>query len=82
MAISNQGVNELKKVFSETLRLAAETITNDFSYGGEKWNSVAHMTLVAAIERQFNILMDAEDVIGMSSFAKAIEVLEKYGVNI
>ena len=36
------------------------------------------MALVAAIEEGFDIMIDAEDVIDMSSFAKAKEIVAKY----
>jgi len=47
-----------------------------------QWDSVAHMRLVAAIETAFDIMLDTEDVIGMSSFAQAKNILTKHGVHI
>jgi len=44
------------------------------------WDSVAHMALVNEIESSFDIMLDTDDVIGMSSFNKAKEILGKYGV--
>jgi hypothetical protein len=38
------------------------------------------MQLVAGIEAVFDIMLETEDVIGMSSFGKACEIVEKYGV--
>ncbi len=45
------------------------------------WDSVAHMRLVSEIESAFDIMLDTEDVIGMSSFAKAVEILARYDVD-
>jgi acyl carrier protein len=42
------------------------------------WDSVAHMALVAEIEGAFDIMLSTEDVIGMSSFHKAKEIVAKY----
>ncbi|ACM92125.1 hypothetical protein NAMH_1601 [Nautilia profundicola AmH] len=36
------------------------------------------MTLVAAIEDEFDIMLDTDDIIDMSSFAKAKEIVAKY----
>lgn len=42
------------------------------------WDSVAHMTLVAAIETEFDCMMDMDDILDMSSFDKAVEIVGKY----
>jgi hypothetical protein len=36
------------------------------------------MALIAAIEEGFDLMLDAEDVIDMSSFLKAKEIVTKY----
>ena len=47
----------------------------------EAWDSVGHMGLIAAIEEAFDIMMDTEDIIDLSSFEKGKEILSsKYGV--
>ena len=45
-----------------------------------EWDSVAHMQVVAEIEDAFDIMIDTDDVIGMSSFDVAKEIVERYGV--
>lgn len=44
------------------------------------WDSVGHMGLVAALEDEFEIEMEIDDIIDMSSFDKGKEILAKYGV--
>ena len=52
-------------------------------YGESKaWDSVGHMTLVAALEDAFDIMMEMDDIIDLSSFAKGKEILRKYDVEI
>ena len=48
--------------------------------GVEAWDSVGHMTLVAALEDAFNISLDTDDIIDLSSFEKGQEILAKYDV--
>jgi acyl carrier protein len=47
-----------------------------------QWDSLAHMRLVAGIETAFDIMLDTEDVIGMNSFRKAVDIVGKHGVDI
>jgi acyl carrier protein len=44
------------------------------------WDSVGHMTLIAALEEAFDIMMDTDDIIDFSSFEKGKELLAKYDV--
>ncbi len=46
------------------------------------WDSVAHMALVAELEDRFGIDLDADDIVEMSSYAKSIEILRRYGVEV
>lgn len=71
--------SKLQQVFSESLGLKPEEIVDSLKYAEvPQWDSVAHMALIAAIEEAFDIMIDAEDVIDMSSFAKAKEIVAKY----
>lgn len=70
---------KLRKIFAESLSVKFEEITDELRYATiPQWDSVAHMSLIAAIEEGFDIMIDAEDVIDMSSFAKAREIVAKY----
>ncbi len=46
-----------------------------------EWTSIGHMTLVAALESEFDTMLDANDILDMSSFDKAVEIMGKYAVN-
>ena len=50
--------------------------------GVPEWDSVGHMTLVAAIEDAFDIVLDTDDIITFDSFEKGKEILKKYEVEI
>ena len=45
-----------------------------------EWDSIGHMELIAKIEEAFDILLETDDIIDLSSYKKGIELLEKYGV--
>lgn len=67
-------------VFMETFGITAEQ-TKGLEYMAiSDWDSVGHMTLVAAIEDAFDIMMDTDDIIDFSSFEKGKELLAKYNI--
>ena len=41
----------------------------------EAWDSVGHMSLIAALEDAFDIMMDTDDIIDLSSYEKGKEIL-------
>ena len=72
---------KLIKVFANALGVNENIITDDLQYNSiPQWDSVAHMSLVAEIEETFDIMLDTDDIIDMSSPAKAKEILVKYDV--
>ncbi len=44
------------------------------------WDSVGHMTLIAAIEDEFDILIEPEDMMEITSYTTGKDVLQKYNV--
>lgn len=46
-----------------------------------EWDSVGHMALIAQLEESFDIILEMDDIVEMSSFKKGIEILEKNGVS-
>jgi len=73
--------DRLRGVFSNALGIPAERVTDDLAYNTIKeWDSVGHMALVAAIEGEFDVMFDTDDILGMSTVAKAREILARYGV--
>lgn len=72
---------KLRKVFAEALEIDEHQIIDDLTYNTIlEWDSIAHMTLIAEIDDQFDTMLDTEDVLDLSSFAKAKEILAKYDI--
>ncbi len=73
---------KLRKSFSEALNLEIEAVTNDLAYQSiVEWDSISHMILISQIEEDFDISLETDDVIEMSSVEKAQEILAKHGIN-
>lgn len=65
------------KVFTETFGVSAEEAEKLKYQDIEAWDSVGHMGLISAIEDAFDIMMDTDDIIDLSSFEKGKEILSK-----
>ena len=69
------------KCFEQALGVPADQVTDSLAYNSIKqWDSVAHMALVAALETEFDIMLDTDDSLAMGSVAVARQILQKYGV--
>ena len=78
-----ENAEKLREIFANALEINKETVVDSLEYNSiPQWDSVAHMSLVAAIDDGFDIMMETDDVIDMSSFGKAKEILRKYDVEI
>jgi acyl carrier protein len=73
---------KLRQVFADGLDVPLDAITDTITYNEfPAWDSIAHMALVAGIDMQFNTMLEMDDILDMSSFIKAKEILGKLGVS-
>tara|TARA_Y100000590_G_C15194159_1_gene816119 strand:+ start:219 stop:461 length:243 start_codon:yes stop_codon:yes gene_type:complete len=76
-------VQKYSEIFKTALNIEADKLTENLKYNDiEEWDSIGHMTLVAALEEEFKISLETDDIIDFSSFKKGIEILKKYNVNL
>lgn len=61
--------------FVETFEVSEEEAVSLEYQAIEAWDSVGHMGLIAALEDAFDIMMDTDDIIDLSSFEKGKEIL-------
>lgn len=67
-------------IFASTFDIERDKV-EDLKYQSvEGWDSVGHMGLIAALEDAFNITMEPDDIIDLSSFKKGVEILKKYNI--
>jgi acyl carrier protein len=70
---------KVTEAFIDGLDLEPGTDVTGLAYREHpKWTSLGHMTLVAALEEKFDTILDADDILAMSSFGKAVEIMKKY----
>lgn len=79
-------MNNLEKyaqAFCETFEISADQLAGLQYQQVELWDSVGHMSLVAALEDAFDIMMETDDIIDFSSYEKGKEILSShYGVEL
>lgn len=69
---------KLKDAFVKTFNVNPDVIKDDLKYRDiPQWDSLAHMKLVAALEDAFDVMFETEQVLDMSSYAKAREILSQ-----
>lgn len=79
----NAGPNEakLREAFRTALLIDADQVSEALEYNSIKeWDSVGHMALIAEIETEFDVMLGTDEVVGMSSFRVAKEILARHGV--
>ena len=75
-------LEKYNKVFCDTLEVTEDKLATLKYQDVPLWDSVGHMTLVANLEDAFDIMMETDDIIDMSSYEKGKGILKKYEVDI
>lgn len=66
----------LRQAFLEGLDLPPDTPVTELAFEKHPhWDSLGHMTLVAAIEKKFGLILDGDEVTGLDSHAAALAIL-------
>lgn len=70
-------------IFQQTFSAEVSNLNEKFSKDQiDNWDSLRQLSLTSAIEESFDILLDAEDIIGFNSYIKGIEILKKYAIEL
>jgi acyl carrier protein len=70
-------------IFVESLSIDSKKFDEKIKYNEiEEWDSIGHMTLMSALEEEFKITLETDDIVDFSSFTKGKEILKKYGISI
>lgn len=74
-------LEKYNQAFCEAFEIAEDKLVGLQYQQIELWDSVGHMTLVANLEDAFDIMMETDDIIDLSSYEKGQEILsEKYNI--
>lgn len=80
MTIDTDANARLRQAFTDALELPAGIDHTTLAYRETPtWDSLAHMQLVIAIESAFDVMLETEDVLALSSFTEACVILRRHG---
>ncbi len=76
-------LNKYISCFIDGLSVDKSIVNEKLEYNAvPEWDSIGHMSLISALEENFNVQIDTDDVIDFSSFQKGKEILLKYKIKI
>lgn len=76
-------LEKLNNIFSEVFGVDASALNAEFNKNSvEGWDSVHQLCLTTAIEDEFDIMLDAEDILDFTSYDNAKKVLAKYDIEL
>jgi len=68
-------------IFMECFSVEESQLNDAFVYQCvAQWDSVGHMSMIAALEEAFDIMMETDDIIDFGSYTKGMEILPKYNI--
>ena len=74
--MNNQFIGEkLEILFKNTFNIKDEDINKASQNNLKNWDSINHMNLILAIEKEFDITLDNNDVIKLSDFRSCFQLI-------
>lgn len=78
-----ENLKKYNQVFIETFGISESELNESLVYQSvDQWDSVGHMGMVAALEDEFEIMLEMDDIIDFGSYEIGKKILLKYGVKI
>ena len=74
-------LEKLNKIFCEVFSVEESALNSEFNNCSvEGWDSVHQLSLTSSVEDEFDIMLDAEDILEFTSYDNAKAILAKYDV--
>lgn len=76
-------LEKLNDIFCEVFSVDAVKLGADFDKDHvDGWDSVRQLSLTAAVEDNFDIMLDPEDILDFTSYENAKAILAKYEIEL
>lgn len=76
-------LEKLNNIFCEVFSVETSALNSEFNKCTvEGWDSVHQLSLTSAVEDEFDIMLDAEDILEFTSYDNAKTVLAKYEIEL
>jgi len=72
-------VPDFKAIIANVLAVDPKTLTPETKLNAfDRWNSLAHIEIIVAIEEEFQIQLNQDEIVEMTSIAAIAEVLARH----
>lgn len=75
-------IEKLNSIFKEVFSVGDADLVNLNKENVDCWDSVHQLSLTSAIEDEFDIMLDAEDIVEFTSYENAKNILAKYEIEL
>ena len=76
-------IEKLNNIFCEVFSTDETALGVNFNNCNvEGWDSVRQLSLTTSIEDEFDIMLDAEDILELTSYKNAKKILAKYKIEL
>lgn len=76
-------LEKLNKIFCDVFSAEESVLNENFNKCNvEGWDSVRQLSLTTSVEDEFDIMLDAEDILEFTSYDNAKKVLAKYDIEL
>jgi acyl carrier protein len=70
--------HRVMQTVSRVLRVPQESVTENSMMGDiPQWDSLNHMAVILAVEREFNLVFDLDDVVDLDGVQDLIDLVER-----
>lgn len=78
-----ENIIKYNNIFKKIFGVDDSQLTDNFDIMNvEQWDSVAQMELISALEDEFDIMFDPDDIIEFNSYIIGKELLKRNGIEI
>lgn len=76
-------LEKLNQIFCEVFSTEVSSLNSDYNKDTvEGWDSVHQLSLTSSVEDEFDIMLDAEDILEFTSYDNAKAILAKYEIEL
>lgn len=76
-------LEKLNKIFCEVFSVEESALNSNFDKTTvDGWDSVHQLSLTSSVEDEFDIMLDAEDILEFTSYDNAKAILVKYEIEL
>lgn len=76
-------LEKLNEIFCEVFSVETTALGSEFNKDNvDGWDSVRQLSLTTAVEDEFDIMLDAEDILEFTSYDNAKSILVKYDIQL